>query len=78
VEHIEEHFKDYKSCYEKQFLQKKEMELINTPSFNSIEIEKPVKGIVVVGGYSKIAKNIISNLKKQIPHLQVKQFEYKL
>lgn len=76
--HIEKHFNDYKTCYEKQFEQKRGMGLINIPTTKSIEIKKPVEGMVVVGGYSKVAQSNITNLKKQFPHLQVKQFEYKL
>ena len=78
INHIEKYFSDYQNCYEKQFEQKRKMGLINFPSFETIKIERPVKGIVVVGGYSKIAQNSIADLKKQFPNLQVKQFEYKL
>jgi len=78
VDHIKKHFTDYQKCYEKQYEQKRKMGLINFPSFESIKIESPVKGIVVVGGYSKIAQNSISVLKQQFPGIQVKQFEYKL
>lgn len=78
INHIEKHFSDYQHCYEKQFEQKRKMGLINFLSFESIKIERPVKGMVVVGGYSKIAKNSIADLKQQFPNLQVKQFEYKL
>lgn len=78
IEHIEEYFSDYQNCYEKQFEQKKKMKLIKFPSFESITIEKPVKGMAVVGGYSKIAQDRIAYLKRQFPDLQVKQFEYKL
>jgi hypothetical protein len=78
INHIEKYFDDYQNCYEKQFEQKREMSLMNYSSFESVKIERPVKGIVVVGGYSKIAQNSITELKQQFPNLQVKQFEYKL
>jgi len=78
INHIEKYFNDYQNCYEKHFKQKRDIGLIKTPSCTSIEIEKPVEGIVVVGGYSQIAKNSIADLEKQLPNLQVKQFEYKL
>ena len=78
LNHIEKHFTDYQVCYEKQFEQKKEIGLINTPSFDKIKIEKPVRGMVVVGGYSKIARNNIDALKQQYPSLMVKQFTYKI
>ncbi|MFC1693077.1 hypothetical protein ACFL1R_06195 [Candidatus Latescibacterota bacterium] len=77
VEHIEKYFNDYKKCYEKHYEQKREMG-IHKHSFTSIEIEKPVKGVVVVGGYSRFAQKSIASLKATFPNLQVKQFEYKL
>ena len=78
IDHIGKYFSDYQNCYEKQFEQKRKMGLRNFSSFESIKIERPVKGMVVVGGYSKIAQNSIADLKQQFPNLQVKQFEYKL
>lgn len=78
VQHIESHFDAYKVCYEKQFQQKRELGLIETPSFSSIEIVRPVKGIVVVGGYSNLASRSIANLKRSFPQILIKKFEYKL
>jgi spore coat protein CotF len=78
INHIEKYFSAYQRCYEKQFEQKRKLGLINFPSFETIKIERPVKGIVVVGGYSKIAQNSIADLNKQFPNLEVKQFEYKI
>lgn len=78
INHIEKYFSDYQNCYEKQFEQKRKMGLINFPSFETIKIERPVKGIVVVGGYSKIAQNSIADLNKQFPNLEIKQFKYKI
>ena len=78
VKHIEKHFNDFKECYEKMYEQKCQIGLLNARAFPSIEIEKPVKGVVVVGGYSILAKKSIANLKTAFPELQVNQFEYKL
>jgi len=83
VKHIEKHFNDYKKCYEKQYEQKRKMGILNTHSFPSIEIEKPVECIVVVGGYSRLATEKIINLKKYFKEryfkeLNVKQFTNKL
>ncbi len=78
MNHIEDYFSDYQACYEKQFNQKRELGLIKIPIYESIEIEKPVQGIIVVGGYSKIAHDSITDLKGKFPHLQIKQFDYKL
>lgn len=78
ITHIQSNFNDYKSCYERQFEQKRKMGLISIPTAKSIEIKKPVEGIVVVGGYSKIAHSSISCLKRVMPAIKLKQFEYKL
>ena len=74
VQHINKNFDDYKKCYEKHFEQKRELGLIKIPSFNNIEIVKPVEGIIVVGGYSGLAKEQIKELKKAYPHLIIKHF----
>ena len=58
--------------------QKCQIGILNARNFLSIEIEKPVKGVVVVGGYSLLAKKSIANLETVFPELQVKQFKYKL
>jgi hypothetical protein len=73
LKHIKENFVDYKKCYEVHFEQKKELGLINSHS-NKIEIMEPVEGIILVGGYSGIAKRQISELEKAFPHLEIKQF----
>ena len=78
VKHIESHFDDYKVCYEKQFQQKRELGLLDTPDLSSIDILKPVEGIVVVGGYSKLASRRIAILESSFPELLIKKFEYKL
>jgi len=78
VKHIEKHFNDYKMCYEKMYEQKCQIGLLNARAFLSIEIEKPVKGVVVVGGYSILARKSITDLKATFPELRVRQFKYKL
>lgn len=74
LKHIKTNFTDYKICYEIHFAQKKELGLIKIPTSNKIEIIEPVEGIILVGGYSGIAKKQISELKKTFPHLKIKQF----
>lgn len=78
VEHITEHFEDYKECYQRQFIQRKAMGLNSLEYFSEIIIDKPVRGIVVVGGYSKMAEKSIEELKSHYPDIDVKLFEYKL
>jgi len=74
VSHIEKNFNDYKDCYEKQYEQKRELGLIIGPKYNSIKIVRIVKGLIVVVGYSGIAKAQIAQLKSKYPGLRVKSF----
>ncbi len=73
ISHIDKNFDEYKKCYEEQYKQKKELGLFIIPNYSTIEIVKPVKGMVVVVGYSGIANNQIVQLKKNFPTLDVKQ-----
>lgn len=77
INHINQYFNDYKSCYELQYEQKVELGILENMPFKKIKIVKPVEGMVVVGGYSGIAKKNIDLLKKQYPSLEVKHFENK-
>jgi len=74
VSHIEKNFNDYKYCYEKQYEQKRELGLIISPKYESIKIVRPVKGLIVVLGYSGIAKGRIAQLKSNHSGLDVKSF----
>ena len=78
IEHIENHFTDYKYCYEKQYAQKKEFGIIDIPESETINIVPGVRGMVIVGGYSGIAKDQITLLQKKYPNLIVQQFKYKI
>lgn len=74
VSHIKKYFNDYKHCYEKQYEQKIKLNLIFNPKHGSIEIIRPVKGLIVVVGYSGIAKAQIAQLKSNHRGLNVKSF----
>ena len=74
VNHIKEYFHDYKNCYEKQYLQKKKLGLFKAPKWESIDIINDVRELIIVGGYSGIAKEQIKKLKESYPHLHVKEF----
>jgi hypothetical protein len=78
VDHIAEHFSEYKSCYEMHYSQKKMMGLIEQSSWDTIEIMPEVLGMIVVGGYSGIAKDQIEILINHYPKLKVQSFEYKI
>lgn len=75
VSHIDKNFDDYKNCYKEQYEQKKQLNLISIPKYKTVEIIRPVKGLIAVVGYSKIAKAQIAQLKTNYP---VKSFSYLL
>lgn len=76
VNHIKTYFKDYKQCYEKYYIQKKELELIELPKYSEIEILEPVDGMIIVGGYSGMAQHPIERLKNN--GFKVTQFKYEI
>lgn len=78
VDHIDEHFLAYKACYEKHYSQKKVMGIIEKPDWDTIEIMPTVQGMVVVGGYSGIAREQLEVLNTTYPKLKVQLFEYKI
>jgi len=52
--------------------------LISEPKIDNLEIVEPVKGVIIVGGYSRIAKSQIDELKLKYPLLKVEQLTNKL
>ena len=73
MRHVQDNFPEYKYCYEKQYEQKKRLGLISTPQWQQIIIVPEVGGLVVVGVYSGVAREQISELKKAYPNLKVWQ-----
>ncbi|MFA5104788.1 MAG: hypothetical protein WC527_06395 [Candidatus Margulisiibacteriota bacterium] len=69
MERIAKNFQEYKECYEKNALQKQELGLL--PESLKISIDKDVLGVVVVGGYSGLAKQNIRELKTHHPAIKV-------
>ena len=78
VSHIDKNFHDYKYCYEKQYEQKKKLNLIFGPKYQSIKIVLPVEGLIAVVGYHELAKGQITQLKINHPGLNVISFGYSL
>jgi hypothetical protein len=77
VDHIKKFFPDYAECFEKNYEQKIELGLLSFPN-RTIKIDRnDVDGLVVVGGYSKIANKYISILKSAHT-INIKQFDFKL
>lgn len=69
IDRIENNFDAYKECYEKNILQKQELGLLQKSL--RINIVNGVLGIVVVGGYSGLAKKSIEELKSRHPDIKV-------
>ncbi|MDD5601013.1 MAG: hypothetical protein PHC87_04585 [Actinomycetota bacterium] len=69
VSRISNNFSDYKKCYEKNFKQKQELGLLS--SNLKINIVPDVLGVVVVLGYSGIARKSIRELKEKDPEIKV-------
>ncbi len=73
VKHVEKHIDDYVACYEENYRQNKVMGLFYERFPAEIEIEKRVEGLLVVAGYSQLAKKPLELLKKNHPDLNVQQ-----
>jgi len=69
ISRISNNFSDYKKCYEKNFKQKQELGLLS--SSLKINIVPDVIGVVVVLGYSGIARKSIRELKEKDPEIKV-------
>lgn len=76
VKHVTAHIDDYIDCYKQNYSQKRQLGLISFGDApNSIEIERTVEGMVVVGGYSGIANEPIAELKRCHSDIKVKQIK---
>lgn len=73
---ISDYFEDYKKCYEINLKQKQELGLIDNRV--NVNIIPDVLGIVVVGGYSGIAKEHIKQLKAKAPSIKILHFINKI
>ena len=73
VNHIKrkEIFDNWKESYEKVYFQMRELGLIGGPV--SLKIIKNIKGIILVGQYSGLAKENIERLRKKHPGLEIRR-----
>ena len=69
VSRLEDDFPQFKKCYERVYVQLKEVGLITKPSLPSIEIISPVLGRVIVGGYYGLAEKAVEELSRKCPNL---------
>lgn len=80
ISHIKKHVKDYVDCYKKNYRQKWELGLLAPGLPDNIEIDEnkeTVEGMVVVCGYSQLAKQSLEKLNERITqnqwHIKVQQ-----
>ena len=77
--HIRSHIRDYIDCYKENYRQKKQLGLLCDRLPDEINIgEEPVEGLVVVGGYSQLAKESLKSLRAQWPHIKVRHLKMSL
>lgn len=71
IKHINDHFADYKACYERNYMQNRQLGLISSPANlpDTINIINDVKGELVVIGYTGLAKKSLILLKNSFPNL---------
>lgn len=71
VKMLDDDFEQFRKCYERVYVQLKEVGLITQPAFSSIEIihPHPVLGRVIVGGYYGLAEKAVEELFRKCPDL---------
>jgi len=78
IDHIKKHIKDWSDSYEETYRQMKTLGLFENYPWDEIIIDNNVSGIVVVSGYSGIAKESIQKLKNRYSDIRVKLLENKI
>jgi hypothetical protein len=73
-----ENFDDFQQCYQRTYRQMKQLGLLTADAFEEVTIVKPVRGVVVVGGYPGLAQNAIKELKQNHDDLMIKTICYQL
>ena len=75
VKNINDKFYDYKSCYEKNFCQKKALGLFDHIGADEISIEEDVMGLIIITGYSELADERIEKLREKRKDIKILQFK---
>ena len=70
LDDIDQHFDEFKACYERTYCQMQKTGLFRQPAFDRIEIVRPVEGWIVVGGYSGMAGPALAKLYKAWPNMK--------
>jgi len=78
LKHINSHFNEWKSSYERNYEQIKGVNIFDNPKFQKINIVNDTKGLILVFGYSGIAKQQLVELSKSYPGLAYNQITSEL
>lgn len=78
ADHISAHFHDYKDCYERIYVQKRQLGLVDYLGYETIEIVNEAEARIIVIGYSGIARNAIKHLLLAHPKVNVQQYGFRL
>lgn len=63
-DYVEAHFDDYKRCYERQYRQRHELGLLGKALPSAVEIERPVRGRIIVTGFRGNTRRCIECLRQ--------------
>lgn len=78
VKHVESHFDAWKAGFEETYRQMKQLQLFKLPKHEAVEIVPGIEALVIVGGYSGIAKESKNELEKQYPNIDVRILSHQL
>ena len=78
VDLMEQNFDSFKTCYGRTYRQMRSMGLLEKPDVQTIDIVRPVQGVIVVGGYPGLAKKAQEELRRDHPSLSLKSINYQI
>lgn len=78
LDHVRDHFEDWRKSYEKTYDQMKYLGLFKKPEFTQIKIERPVRGLIAVGGYTGVGKESLRELTEKQDDLKIELFRFLL
>jgi hypothetical protein len=78
VESLTQGFDEWKRCYEECYRQLRATGVFGQPSHKEIEIIRPVRGRVIVMGYSQAGQAAVRELRQSDPDIQVQPFVCKI
>jgi len=72
IHHIESHIEEWACSYRETYRQMKLLKILEPQRWDEIEIDRKVEGLVVVSGYSGIARESIRQLQNSYPEIAVR------